>query len=71
MAPNKLGSHQPGEHWKHCQEGEYTEEHQHPNAHTLLIFLILFVFLDTIRIFANTFFRFLRNVNTANTTVFV
>ena len=71
MASNKLGLHQPGEHWKHGQKGEDAEEHQHPNTHTLLIFLILFVFLDAIRIFADAFFGFWRNIDSTNTTMLV
>ena len=71
MASNKLGLHQPGEHWKDGQKGEDAEEHQHPNAHTLLVFLILLVFLDTIRIFTDTFFGFWRNINATNTTMLV
>ena len=71
MASNKLDLHQPGEHWKDGQKGEDAEEYQHPNAHALLILLILLVFLDAIRIFTDTFFGFWRNVNTANTAVFM
>ena len=71
MAPNKLGLHQPSEHWKHGQKGEDAEEHQHPYAHTFLVSLILFVFLDAIHIFTDTFFGFWRNVDTANATVLV
>ena len=71
MASNKLGSHQPCEYWQHCQKGEDAEEHQHPNAHTLLVFLILLVFLDAIRIFTDTFFGFWRNINATNTTMLV
>ena len=56
MAPNKLGSHQTCEYWQHCQKGEDAEEHQHPNTHALLVLLILFVFLNTISIFTDTFF---------------
>ena len=44
------------------------------NIHTRirsLFLLILFVFLDAIRIFTDTFFGFWRNVDTANTTVLV
>ena len=71
MASNKLGLHQSGEHWKDGQKGEDAKEHQHPNAHALLILLILFVFLDAIRIFTDTFLGFWRNVDATNTAVFV
>ena len=53
------------------KKGEDAEEHQHPYTHTFLVSLILFVFLDAIRIFTDTFFGFWRNVDTTNTTVLV
>ena len=71
MASLPLNSHQASENWQDCQKGKNAEEDQHPNAHTFLVFLIFFVLLNAVSIFAYTFFCFRRDIDATHTAMFV
>ncbi len=65
---NSHQSHKDSYQVRRCKE---CEENQHPQSHTLLVFLILFVLSDAVFVFADALFGFWRNIDAAHATMLV